>query len=381
LRAYIANAGRNKKISFLLSMVFFSVLIISFIHTNELLNYDNSNFSLTDRLFTQPAIMVNYMYRLSLPFTMDIGLYFDDIKILTTFWNIKTIASVTLLAFLGLMACYLLLKHNYRYLSFGILFFLAGHSLESTIFPLEMYYYHRNYLPSIGFYFFLLVFLYEGFSYIGRPRLLVIFAGLYLSLFFLFSNGISKAWSTREKVILNSYHYHPQSVRVNMSLVEMFRAKGRLDQALVVNEEFIKMKSEDSFRLVIQRVFLYCSANLPMPEHEYFRFSGSIDRHHVLEVANALTNLHNIFKSRNCVELNFQRLIESLSEWTDDKLESREYSREQVWHLDYFIIEFLLSVEQQESAFQRLKRYQGLENIYLFDELRHRLESGGQGPQ
>ena len=34
--------------------------------------------------------------------------------------------------------------------AFGIAFFLGGHLLESTVLPLELYYEHRNYLPSFG---------------------------------------------------------------------------------------------------------------------------------------------------------------------------------------------------------------------------------------
>ena len=35
-------------------------------------------------------------------------------------------------------------------IGYGILFFLAGHALESSIFPLEIYFEHRNYLPAVG---------------------------------------------------------------------------------------------------------------------------------------------------------------------------------------------------------------------------------------
>ena len=34
--------------------------------------------------------------------------------------------------------------------AFAVLFFLAGHILESSIFPLELIFEHRNYLPSFG---------------------------------------------------------------------------------------------------------------------------------------------------------------------------------------------------------------------------------------
>ena len=37
-----------------------------------------------------------------------------------------------------------------RYLAFGIAWFLVGHSIESTVFSLELYFEHRNYFPGVG---------------------------------------------------------------------------------------------------------------------------------------------------------------------------------------------------------------------------------------
>src|SRR5690606_17359807 len=42
------------------------------------------------------------------------------------------------------------LRRRQPALSFAIAWFLAGHALESTIFPLELVYEHRNYLPAVG---------------------------------------------------------------------------------------------------------------------------------------------------------------------------------------------------------------------------------------
>ena len=40
--------------------------------------------------------------------------------------------------------------HRAPLLLFALLFYLVGHSIESSVWPLEMVYEHRNYLPSIG---------------------------------------------------------------------------------------------------------------------------------------------------------------------------------------------------------------------------------------
>ncbi len=45
--------------------------------------------------------------------------------------------------------CAFLLRRRYPLLLLAVLFFLVGHSMESTLIPLEMVYEHRNYLPGM----------------------------------------------------------------------------------------------------------------------------------------------------------------------------------------------------------------------------------------
>ena len=51
---------------------------------------------------------------------------------------------------MALRAAALLLRHKSPIFSFAVLFFLASHALESSAFPLEMVFEHRNYLASLG---------------------------------------------------------------------------------------------------------------------------------------------------------------------------------------------------------------------------------------
>ena len=41
------------------------------------------------------------------------------------------------------------MRRRYPLLLLALLFFLVGHSMESTVIPLEMVYEHRNYLPGM----------------------------------------------------------------------------------------------------------------------------------------------------------------------------------------------------------------------------------------
>lgn len=59
----------------------------------------------------------------------------------------------TLPAVLGILALgagAIMARRILPWLAFGVLFFLGGHALESTVIPLELVFEHRNYVPSFG---------------------------------------------------------------------------------------------------------------------------------------------------------------------------------------------------------------------------------------
>jgi len=56
---------------------------------------------------------------------------------------------VALAGWLLALGVALALRRRYPLLLLGLMFYLVGHSMESSVLPLEMVYEHRNYLPSI----------------------------------------------------------------------------------------------------------------------------------------------------------------------------------------------------------------------------------------
>lgn len=112
-------------------------------------SYTNRSFDLNGRILTEARVLWLYLYLILLPNISQMGIYHDDIVIsqgLLTPWT-------TLPALAGLIAIIIfavIKRKSLPILSFGLLFFFAGHSLESTIFPLEIAHEHRNYLPMFG---------------------------------------------------------------------------------------------------------------------------------------------------------------------------------------------------------------------------------------
>jgi tetratricopeptide (TPR) repeat protein len=109
--------------------------------------YIQRSFTLNERVFSEGVILFEYLRQLIAPDITVMGPYQDDI------WRIRgaeTITWLALPAWLLLLSLALVWRHRIPTFAFGVLFFLAGHLLESTIFSLELYFEHRNYLPSLG---------------------------------------------------------------------------------------------------------------------------------------------------------------------------------------------------------------------------------------
>ena len=111
--------------------------------------YDGRGFTLYQRLLSEPRILLDYLSWSFVPDLRQLGLFHDDIKPSQGLLDpVSTLPS--LLAVAGLVAAGVGLRKRAPLLSFGILWFFAGHLMESTVLPLELVFEHRNYLPLYG---------------------------------------------------------------------------------------------------------------------------------------------------------------------------------------------------------------------------------------
>ena len=111
--------------------------------------YEGRTFTFSQRVLTEPRIIWAYIQMIVAPTMPAFGLYHDDFAVSTgLFKPVETFFAIAGLVVLLVSAFWT--RRAAPLVSFGILWFLVGHSLESTIFPLELMHEHRNYLPSFG---------------------------------------------------------------------------------------------------------------------------------------------------------------------------------------------------------------------------------------
>lgn len=119
------------------------------IHHGSAFTYSGRDYTLGERLLTEARVIWDYLRWTLFPRLPDLGLYHDDIPLSTGIVSPPT----TLLSILGLAGLLVLAGFTWKkrpWICFGILWFFTGQLLESTVFPLEIAFEHRNYLADMG---------------------------------------------------------------------------------------------------------------------------------------------------------------------------------------------------------------------------------------
>ena len=126
------------------------VLFYYFVSPGHLIaSYSGRPFSLAERLWSESRVLWFYVYLLFVPDITNMGLFHDDIAV-SHGWLQPVSTIVSVIAWCVLLIVALLLRNRLPVFTFAVLWFLVGHSMESSFLPLELVYEHRNYLPSIG---------------------------------------------------------------------------------------------------------------------------------------------------------------------------------------------------------------------------------------
>jgi len=199
-------------------------------------------FTLTERLLTEPRVMIFYISLLVWPMSSRLTLLHDfeiSQNILNPWTTLPAILAVVFLVGAGLY-----LGKKKPLLSFSIIFFFLNHLVEGSVVPLEILYVHRNYLPSL-FFFVLpaawLVHVLTAESASKNRRVLV--AGLAGSL--LLVSAANVYWQNeiyRDELTLwnDNVRKAPGLYRAHQNLSQALMKQGRHEEALGEMKEALK---------------------------------------------------------------------------------------------------------------------------------------------
>lgn len=105
-------------------------------------------FDASERLLTEAQLLWVYLWKAIVGLPGYLGIYHDDVEVVRSAWS--PAAMLAVIGWLGAAFAALLWRRRYPLFAMAVLWYLAGHLLESTVLSLELYFEHRNYLPIIG---------------------------------------------------------------------------------------------------------------------------------------------------------------------------------------------------------------------------------------
>jgi hypothetical protein len=106
------------------------------------------DWSLGERLLTEPRVLLDYLRAWALPSSTSSGLY-QDAYAASTGWLTPVSTLPAVLAVLAAVIAAWAGRRRAPALAAAVLFFFGAHLLESTVVPLELFFEHRNYLPAL----------------------------------------------------------------------------------------------------------------------------------------------------------------------------------------------------------------------------------------
>lgn len=124
-------------------------MALDFVHLMKVdPNLVRRDFTVKERLLTEPRVIFSYLYDLFVPKIQSSGLYHDNFVISKSLYSPPS-TLVGIFAILVAAIASVQKRHKFPFFALGVLGYLAGHALESSYLGLELYFEHRNYMPSI----------------------------------------------------------------------------------------------------------------------------------------------------------------------------------------------------------------------------------------
>ncbi|MCG3171085.1 MAG: hypothetical protein CALGDGBN_02659 [Pseudomonadales bacterium] len=230
--------------------------------------YANRDFNMTERVLTQSRVLFDYLFLLLFPLREGLGLYHDDYVISRSLLNPPaTLGAVVFWLAVVFYTMVSIIKDNSA-IAYGVAFFLVAHSMESSVFALEIYFEHRNYLPAAGLYLSVGVALAQGWERFPLTRSAMSWAiAAWFGAAVTFTGIQSAIWSREIILSRDALNSHPASVRANAAIATNFARMGAVEQALRYMDRSAELRDPLHLRNTIRKLALYCMANRPIDPH------------------------------------------------------------------------------------------------------------------
>ena len=272
--------------------------------------YSFHDFTLSERLLTESRVLISYLGNIFSPRISNISLFHDDIVVSKSLTSpITTLTSIALL--FGLLVSSLFYRKKYPLFSFGILWFFSGHIIESSFIPLELYFEHRNYLPSFGIIFSVCFIIYHlaNKHLKNSNQILVLFFIPLIMVFGGITYQVSKIWGNEQLLLAKWSHDNPTSRRAQIAFSEYLTHQ--IQAPIDAHEVLLKYHLVDPDDITVNLNILYnlCLINKVSEEaKQHLLESGNYTVYNKLLVP-TISVTFDLIESGQCIHLDYNDLL------------------------------------------------------------------------
>jgi protein O-mannosyl-transferase len=329
--------------------------------------YIDREFSMPERAMTQIPVLADYFASTFFPMVRSAGVFNDDFPVTR---HIGLTEGLILLAAFVLIFSAIRMRKNYASFSAGTGLFFIGHLLESSIFSLEIYFVHRNYLPSMG----LLLAAWgliagivnrnPGMTNKFMRTLPFVLFGLFA--FYGFNTySRAKLWSSSENLMADALRHHPASSRLRSELLLAALYSKRIDIALQQADIAMQTASVNESRTIqLWRILAYCYAQTPMPGSELETLENIRADRISLDASTALGYVSAAAEVNACPGLDRKQLGMLTSQWAINTIQPP--NSPWVWKTHLASARLLASGGDLAAGFEQAK-WAFIDSNYNFD--------------
>lgn len=197
--------------------------------------YQLRSFTPLERLGTQGQILLDYIYRISIPRLSGSGLFFDHYPIVDN----AVMVALCWSGVGGLIITAIAMRRRYPLAAAAILWFFAGHLLESTILGLELYFEHRNYLPLFG------PSLLVGLMLVSADRVRLAAAAGLVAIIALLTYAQTRVWGDERLAAKVWPHENPKSARAHQIAVIAWQKQRQFDRPIELMRSYAAQNPND----------------------------------------------------------------------------------------------------------------------------------------
>ena len=280
--------------------------------------YKYRPFTVYERLLTEPAVLFDYLYKILLPHPGAFTLFHDDFPVSSGIFR-PPLTFLSLCGMVVLLTTAFVKRTDWPLISFGIFWFVGGHLLESSFIGLELYFEHRNYLPSLGVIFVLIATLMTVARRIGKKNLVLLFIGLYQVAILAITVMEIRLWASPLKQATVWVKNHPHSARSLGRLGDAYIITGDIKGAIREYKKIAEIYPDEVYPELKQVALRACARNEEIPDDDWQKIinkahHASVDSFSILAELSLIISTINGNECRGINPDNLNNLIITLVE-------------------------------------------------------------------